>query len=80
MFRVKPSTQDPKIINVYNGRMDLFAVYGRSYDLQRVGLAAKIAKAVDPDHWLLIYRNPKTPVREFDTLEELSWFLNKRYS
>ena len=80
MFKVKASTQDPAITNVYNGRMDLFAVYGRAYDFIRVGLVTKVAADADPDHWLLVYRNPKTPIREFDTLEELSAFLNRRHS
>ena len=80
MFKVKASTQDPAITNVYNGRMDLFAVYGRAYDLIRVGFVTKICRDADPDHWLLVYRNPKTPIREFDTLEELSAFLNRRHS
>ena len=80
MFKVKASTQDPAITNVYNGHMDLFAVYARAYDLIRVGFVTKIAADADPDHWLLVYRNPKTPIREFDTLEELSAFLNRRYS
>lgn len=80
MFHVKPSSQDERIINVYNGRHDLFAVYGRAYDFVRIGLVAKVAKEADQDNWLLVYRDPKTPIREFETLEELSAFLNRRYS
>lgn len=80
MFRVKPSTQDPAVTLVYNGRMDMFALYARGEDLTRLDIIKPIRGSLDPDHWYLVYRNPKAATRHFETLEELSAFLNRRYS